>query len=272
MDGGHNLEPSPSSTPWGITETGRPGGQAPKPTRKGRGVATRMRFVDALIAFGVYLALQFAAALIAGLVVAVSMGTRSAEGFEAALSDPWMILVLVTASAVAALSGVALVAGIRRLDLNALGLRPTSGRWLLAGLGMCALGILVNIAVVWLYVRVTGDTADPQAALMGAALKGSALQFVLMLLLGGVIAPIGEELLFRGILFPWLRRWGLPLSVILSALAFGLFHGFNIVFVTAAILGAMFALLYEWSGSLWPPIIAHAANNLFSFAFERLMQ
>lgn len=231
-----------------------------------------MRFVDALLAFGVYLVLQFVVAIIAGIFVAASMGISSPEDFEAALSNPWMILVLVTASAVAALSGVALVAAIRKLDLASLGLRPTSGRWLLAGLGVCALGVLVNLAVVLLYVWISGDTADPQAALMGVALKGSALQFVLMLLMGGLVVPIGEELLFRGILFAWLRRWGLPLSVTLSALAFGLFHGFSIVFFTAAILGAMLALLYEWSGSLWPPIIAHSANNLFSFAIERLLQ
>jgi membrane protease YdiL (CAAX protease family) len=130
----------------------------------------------------------------------------------------------------------------------------------------------VNVTIVWLYVRISGDTTDPQAALMGVALKGSVLQFLLMLLMGGIVVPIGEELLFRGILFAWLRRWGLPLSVIVSSLLFGLFHGFSFVFFTAAILGAMLALLYEWSGSLWPPIIAHAANNLFSFAIERLLQ
>jgi membrane protease YdiL (CAAX protease family) len=231
-----------------------------------------MRFVDALLAFGIYLALQFVVGIIAVVIVAVSMGISSPDEFEPMLANPWMILVLVTAAAVAALSGAALVAAIRKLDLASLGLRPTSRRWLLAGLGVCAIGILVNIAVVSLYVWISGDTADPQAALMGVALKGSAIQFILMLLMGGVVVPIGEELLFRGILFAWLRRWGLPLSVILSSLVFGIFHGFSVVFFTAAILGAMLALLYEWSGSLWPPIIAHSANNLFSFIIERILQ
>lgn len=231
-----------------------------------------MRFLDALLAFGVYLGLQLIVGIVVAVAVAASMGISSQQQLEAAVSAPGTILVLVTVAAVAAFSGVALVALVRKLDLASLGLRPTSGRWLLAGLGVCALGLAVNFLVVSLYVWASGDTADPQAALMGVALRGSAWQFLLMLLIGGLLVPVGEELLFRGILFAWLRRWGLPLSVAVSSLVFGIFHGFSIVFVAAAILGAMLALLYEWSGSLWPPIIAHASNNLFSFAVERLLQ
>jgi uncharacterized protein len=268
MEGRRNPEPPP----WGATETGPRGGGGPKPAGAGRGGTARIRFLDALLAFGVYLGLQLIVGIVVAGAVMASMGISSQQQLEAAIAAPGTILVLVTVAALAAFSGVGLVVLVRKLDLASLGLRPTSGLWLLAGPGVCALGLVVNFLVVSLYVWISGDTADPQAALMGVALKGSTLQFLLILLVGGIVVPIGEELLFRGILFAWLRRWGLPLSVAVSSLIFGIFHGFSIVFVAAAILGAMLALLYEWSGSLWPPIIAHASNNLISFTVERLLQ
>lgn len=266
MDARRNPEPPP----WGTTESD-PAGRAGREPPGGTGAATsRPRFLDALLAFGVYGGLQFVVGLVVAVALMASGGLGSQAELEAAVASPGTVLILVAVAAVAAFSGVGLVVLVRGLSLASLGLRPASGRWLLAGLAVCALGLLVNFLVVSLYVRATGDTADPQAALMGVALDGSTWQFLLILLLGGLVVPVGEELLFRGILFAWLRRWGLPVGVAASSLVFGIFHGFSIVFVAAAILGAMLALLYEWSGSLWPSIVAHAANNVFSFTVERL--
>ena len=74
--------------------------------------------------------------------------------------------------------------------------------------------------------------------------------------------PFAEELIFRGLLFRWLRRH-LPLIVaaMLSGVVFGLVHGFLEVIVAASLLGMALAMVYEWTQSLWPPVIVHATNN-----------
>jgi CAAX protease family protein len=86
-----------------------------------------------------------------------------------------------------------------------------------------------------------------------------------LILIGGVIAaPIGEELVFRGYLMNlWRARWGVVPAVLVSSLAFGLFHWERAVF--AAPMGVIFAMVYLKYNSLWPAIWLHASYNLLAF-------
>ena len=63
-----------------------------------------------------------------------------------------------------------------------------------------------------------------------------------------------------------LRRLGYVVAVVLSAGVFALAHGLNVVFAAALLLGVVNAVLYERTGSIWPPVAAHATFNLISFA------
>ena len=137
-----------------------------------------------------------------------------------------------------------------------------------AGVGLLAW--LVNRGVVVFYVWITGDASNPQAGMAETATGGSVGQFALLVLLGGLIAPFGEELLFRGTLYAWLRRWGVVLATVVSAGVFGLFHGVNVVLPAAVVLGVLCALLYEKSGSIWPAVAAHAVNNTLIFVLARV--
>ncbi len=84
-----------------------------------------------------------------------------------------------------------------------------------------------------------------------------------------VIAPVWEELLMRGIIYPYLRRdFGIKLAVVVSSLVFGLLHGFGFVIIPTFIAGIFLAALYERTGSLAPCIIAHAVFNLIAVAAQ----
>jgi len=79
-----------------------------------------------------------------------------------------------------------------------------------------------------------------------------------------VLAPLFEELAFRGLLFGTLRRrftWST--SALVSAGIFAVAHGYGILgFVSVLWSGLLWAWVYEKTGSLLPSIVAHAANNL----------
>jgi membrane protease YdiL (CAAX protease family) len=79
-----------------------------------------------------------------------------------------------------------------------------------------------------------------------------------------LLAPVSEELFFRGFLFAGLRsKWTFWPAAIVSGLIFGLVHAPT--GVTAAIplaaLGFALCWLYEQTGSVWPCMIAHGINN-----------
>lgn len=84
-----------------------------------------------------------------------------------------------------------------------------------------------------------------------------------------ILAPISEEVCFRGFLFGgFRRRFSLPVAALGAGLVFGLLHystGWSTV-PQLAILGAVFAVVYDRTGSIWPPIIFHAINNAFVLA------
>jgi len=83
-----------------------------------------------------------------------------------------------------------------------------------------------------------------------------------MLVMAGFIAPFGEELVFRGLLFPWLRsHFGVAWAAILSGLIFGMLHFVPILIPALSAVGIALALLYHRCGSLWPVIVAHGAFN-----------
>lgn len=84
-----------------------------------------------------------------------------------------------------------------------------------------------------------------------------------------VVAPICEELLFRGFIFTALRNWkGMWPAAIITGLLFGGVHAGSapaVDLVPLAFLGFGLCLLYRITGSLYPCIAAHSLNNSIAY-------
>jgi membrane protease YdiL (CAAX protease family) len=77
-----------------------------------------------------------------------------------------------------------------------------------------------------------------------------------------VVAPVTEELLFRGlILRGFLSRYSVVTSVLVSALLFGVMHGNPWQFFSATILGIIFGWWFMRSRSLLPCLVGHSCSN-----------
>jgi uncharacterized protein len=81
-----------------------------------------------------------------------------------------------------------------------------------------------------------------------------------------VITPVFEEIVFRGLVFGTLRRrFGMPTAAVLSATVFAVAHGYGVLgFAAVFWSGLLWAWAYERTGSLWPSIGLHAADNLMA--------
>jgi len=83
-----------------------------------------------------------------------------------------------------------------------------------------------------------------------------------------IIAPIVEEIVFRGLLFGALaKNLGILGSAVITALLFGAIHGDMILFPTLVAIGFVAAVAYAATGNLWVAIVLHAANNALGAAF-----
>lgn len=86
----------------------------------------------------------------------------------------------------------------------------------------------------------------------------------LLFLVIGVLAPVAEELLFRGLIFRRMKDWMKPgIAIFISALFFGAYHGNMVQFIYASLMGILMAVIYHRTGTLWTSILAHAVANLW---------
>jgi hypothetical protein len=97
-------------------------------------------------------------------------------------------------------------------------------------------------------------------------------QLAIFFLVGVLIGPIAEEIFFRGILYGFFRRWGVPTAIVLSTLLFVIPHTFgSIIPVTQLVGGILFAVAYEIEKNLLVPIIIHCLGNLAIFTFALII-
>ena len=155
------------------------------------------------------------------------------------------------------------VVAVREKRLSAIGLKASGiYRGFIKGLiwavsfGLAAGAILFVIYLLGIKMR----------ALFQMQLPFGTPQLTAFFLVGAIIAPIAEEIFFRGILYGYFRKWGIPAAIILSTLLFVLSHssGQTVPF-TQIVGGILFAVAYEVEKNLLVPITIHILGNLAIF-------
>lgn len=224
-------------------------------TEEGNNTETPFRITDFLLAFVVY------AIAVAGMAVAIG-GARLAEG-------PFTLGLPI--QAVAYVLGLLVVKIRRRAPGSAFGfpikLREAWG--LLMGLPMM-------VAITLIMIPITNSLENDDNVVTESLLNvDGALETVMAILGVMFLIPLCEELIFRGVLQPAIRRRTGPItSIVLTALIFGLVHAFNIdpaadqlLLQLIATVGGIFllALLLGWArektGGIGLPFFLHAGWN-----------
>ena len=170
--------------------------------------------------------------------------------------DPKDLLGLLTGFfAVCLASVIAAVAPLGWSALPALGFRRVGWRPIVFGM----IGTLV--------VSVVMSQIGPEAQGMKEALKVSretALLLASLAVMAG-LAPLVEELMFRGLVYGWLEsRWNSGVAWIVSSLVFAAAHWEPAHIVLVLPLGLLFGWLRWRTDSLVPSLVAHVVNNAFA--------
>jgi membrane protease YdiL (CAAX protease family) len=107
---------------------------------------------------------------------------------------------------------------------------------------------------------------EEQQAVQTLQMASASMQKVALGLVTIGLAPLAEEILFRGILYPWLKQAGFPrLALWGSALIFAAVHMNLVTFIPLLVLALALTVLYERTGNLLAPITAHALFNAMNF-------
>ena len=140
--------------------------------------------------------------------------------------------------------------------------------------GWAALGVVSFYVITALYAAIVQPDAEQDTV---QALGGD--DGTLGLIVAGVmviaVAPVVEEIFFRGFFYRALRtRLSIWIAATIDGLVFGIIHfggdGVDglLILPPLALLGLIFCLVYERTGSLFPVIGMHAFNNMLAFAVQ----
>lgn len=172
-------------------------------------------------------------------------------------------------------AGSVLVLGAARgkLSLREIGFFPPRLGWrwffiaIVLSLSLLPVRGVLGLVVQWVF---GGDLQGLQERMSVIAPEGFTwLGFFVTLLGAGILAPIAEELFFRGAIFTWFRqRYNFPVAMVVSSLPFALGH-FDSAGVVASslVLAIANAVVFEKSKSLWAPILMHITTNSFAVFF-----
>ena len=169
------------------------------------------------------------------------------------LPDQGMLTVLGAFFGIALMGVAVAVAPLGWAALPALGLRPVGWSYPVIG----TIGTLV------LSVAVSQLGIEPQG--VKHVVKGLPGNVLVGLALLAVLAPLVEELVFRGLLYGWIAgRWGTTPAWLVSSLAFAAAHYEPAHVVLVLPLGLLFGWLRRRTDSLLPSLCAHIFNNGFA--------
>lgn len=138
----------------------------------------------------------------------------------------------------------------------ALGLRPVGWRPIVLA--------VVGTTVLSFFVSQLGPQPEGVRQVTEGIQGVRALQTLAVL---GILAPLAEELVFRGLLYGWLAgRWSNLVAFVISSLAFAAAHTEPVHILLVLPLGFWFGWVRWRTGSLVPTIVAHMINNTIAVA------
>ncbi|MSP77874.1 MAG: CPBP family intramembrane metalloprotease [Rhodospirillaceae bacterium] len=159
------------------------------------------------------------------------------------------LAMLFAAGLVSVVLAVSLLGGAA---LPALGFRPAGWRPIVFGsLGTLALSVAVSQLGI-----------QPEGMKQAMNVSREPALFLAAFAVMAVLAPLVEELVFRGLLYGWLEsRWNSRVAFVVSSLVFAVAHYELAHIVLVLPLGLLFGYLRRRTNSLLPSLVAHVANN-----------
>nr|WP_296485767.1 CPBP family intramembrane glutamic endopeptidase [uncultured Acetatifactor sp.] len=132
-------------------------------------------------------------------------------------------------------------------------------------MGIASVGLALGLNALLELTGVIGGSETYQTV----AENQYAAALPLGLICFGLIAPIAEELLFRGIIYSCVRRYMKPIAaMVMSAAFFAMYHGNSVQGIYAFVMGCLMVYAYEYFGDFRMPVAVHIISNVLIYSIS----
>jgi len=188
----------------------------------------------------------------------------SRQGHRGQLAQSGLLVIV----QLAFLLPVVIIFAYRRVSWRALGFGKFD--WSVLGIG-CGL-LIASYAIILLHNAVLTllgvKTQGQEITQLFGSLKSPFWFFIV----GAILAPLVEEIFFRGFLFQGFRaRYSWVPGLLMSSAIFGLAHLDPVALIPTFILGCLLAYLYQRSNSIWPSVTVHMMVNCLGLCTAYVM-
>ncbi len=173
---------------------------------------------------------------------------------------------------------VSIVTGKMKALLEVIQLRNWRYYYIPEAIGLQVVFILITLAIVDLLLKpifpeIVNFLNKNQQALKTFAIDAGWSQFVAFAIFATILAPIVEEIVFRGVIFSFFKKYtSRNVSIICTSFLFASFHLNALQFIQLFILGLIFQILFVYHKSLYPGMIYHSINNTFAVVILLLVK
>lgn len=173
-------------------------------------------------------------------------------------------------NALSLLIGMASVFPMAEKEFRQAGAKRQGGGTAAAGRQAAEYLVLAIFAVflalgVNMLLALTGIT-EASDAYHAVAEKQYGVAFGVGIIVYGILSPLAEEIVFRGLIYNRMKRYfNTVLSVIVCGVLFGVYHGNLVQGIYGCILGIAITYTYELYGSFFAPVLFHSAANVCVF-------
>ena len=240
-------------------------GQSDAP--QGPSVKKRLLYGIGLPAW-VFFGFMLAQALLLAAIYGLGLAGVTLEGVDTTILNT-IVGVIVYTLAIMLVLGIPWLVKKRPTTLSDLGLQrlPTwlDIAWVPAGMVVYLIGTAIIMALATAFLTFVDPVQVQDTGF--SQLVGTA-QYLLAFVSLVIVAPIAEEVLFRGYLFGKLRKYApVWLAILITSVLFGIVHFQWNVGLDVFALSIVLCLLRVVSGSLWPSILLHMVKNGVAFYF-----
>lgn len=137
----------------------------------------------------------------------------------------------------------------------------------------CILTIILSVTTslgMNILLSLTG-LVDASDTFQDVSQRQFGVAFGIGIILYGIVSPLAEEIVFRGLLYNRMRKY-YPLwpAIAVSGLLFGLYHGNLVQGIYGSCMGILMAYLYERTGRFFTPFLFHAVANISVYTIARV--